>query len=144
MPNTVPITGKFLDPTGKPLKGTITFYPLPEYVASPQTDTIYMGKVTTDLTDTGEININLITTEAWSYRVEFKLTTQQNQPINAQPYTIQLNQQGNLADLISLSIQDNDTRPTFTIDTYNPGELTLTGAQEDPNDPGAILVPAAN
>lgn len=143
MPSPILITGTFLDPAKRPLRGSIVIKPLPDMVIEPDTDTVYMGAIEVPLDDAGAIDASIIPTEGWVYEISFKLTTQEGTPICQPKRLVPATEASSLPDLLEKALTTGTTRPVFTFDRYRPGELRATGATPDPADPGAILVPAA-
>lgn len=143
MPKPIPITGTFLDPAKRPLKGSIIIKPLPTMVVEPDTDTVYMGQIEAHLDEAGAISTSIIPTEGWVYEIHFKLTTEDGVAVCQPKRLIPAAEASSLPDLLEKALRTGTTRPVFTFDRYRPGELRAAGATPDPTDPGAILVPAA-
>lgn len=143
MPNPIALTGTFLDPAKRPLKGSIVIKPLPEMVIEPDTDTVYMGQIEVPLDEAGAISTEIIPSEGWVYEVHFKLSTQEGKEVCQPKRLVPATEASSLPDLLEKALRSGSARPVFTFDRYRPGELRATGATPDPADPGAILVPGA-
>lgn len=143
MAKLITLSGKFLDPAQRPLRGRITVSPAPEMVVNPDEDVVTAGPVTVRLKDDGSVNMELLTSVGWVYNVDFSLSTVDGSPVKISRKRVQITETTSLPDLMAETLRASSTRPVFVSQQSAPGELIATGLRIDPNDPGAVLVPAA-
>lgn len=97
--NTVHLTGRLLDPAGRPLNGRILCEPIPEYVLEDgETDRrLWAGAVETHLDEQGRISLHLIPER---YKLKFQVTTAAGLPANIHPVIVELRADAQLPALL--------------------------------------------
>lgn len=97
--NTVHLTGRLLDPAGRPLTGRILCEPIPEYVLEDgETDRrLWAGAVETHLDEQGRISLHLMPER---YKLKFQVTTAAGLPANIHPVTVELRADAQLPALL--------------------------------------------
>lgn len=143
MSKTVRITGRFLDPSQNPLSGTIAIAPYRRYIVQAEADTVYGGPIIIELAQSGEIDAQMIATEGWEYEATFNLQTGQGYKVDINPVAFTVAEDQSLPDLMEMSLRPGSREPIIIKQSYISGELNIYGATLDPEDPGAILLPAA-
>lgn len=143
---TATLTGTFKDPLNRPLHGYIRVQPAPKYVGYPEIDTMFSSPVDIRLDDTGSVNAELIVTNGWRYKIVFsELRNPDNQQARIESVVVPLTETNSIADLIGEEYPEYVApEPGLIIlDSTNVGEIGISGAVPDPNDPGAILLPVS-
>lgn len=139
----VNVTGKFFDLYERPLQGEVIFSIDPEYVLDQPEDAIYLGQVTGVLDSSGSLNVELIASQGWQYRVDFNLRTQDGKKATMRRAYAEFPEDGALPDFIIVNGVPGSSRPVILFTPGDGGTVNVSGAKLDPSDNGAILVPVS-
>lgn len=142
MSSTVHVTGTFKDLAQRPLKGTIEFRAVPEYVIDKPDETLFAGLVTAELDDAGKIDIDLMASVGWKYKITFELRTQDGEEVTIRDTYAEFPSDASLPDHMFVEVTPGSSQPQLSFTgTADSGTVAVSGAMISPTDPGAIIIP---
>lgn len=136
----ITVTGRFLDVSGEPLKGTVVATPAPRFIAE-DIENIYSGPVTGTLDETGALMLKLLATTGWRYSFRFNLETQAGRAAGIDDYFFEIPADTTVPHLMEATYSTGSTRPVIRFTSTPDGDIQVSGATVSPEDPGALIIP---
>lgn len=136
----VNITGTFLDIGGRPLTGSVTIEPLPQFILVADEKSLYSGGITKNLDSDGNLQMSILSNPDWEYQISFDLSSHGNQRVDIKKQIIKIPAESTVPQLLAVTLQTGSYEPVVEFIQGGVGEVIVNGAVTDPNDPGAILL----
>lgn len=141
--NEAHITVTVKSPGGVSYSGSVLLVPSPITVLAPDDNTVYIGPVRMELDENGFAEADVLTSDGWTYSVIFNLRTPGGAVECRTLGPVTITDDADLSDLLAVSVAGGISRPVIQFASYLPGEVRAIGVTMDPEDDGAVLLPAA-